>query len=204
MMGEPPPVPAKLIPPVGVITRQSTDVLAIADRYVAQALSIIRRHACSGIDVQSLLAQLPLSRRSLEQRFRRVLGRSPGAEIQRFRIEQAKILLADTDLTVEVISRRTGFNKSAYFSTAFRNRTGARHRRCTAVWRARVDHLPPWKAPSSFLHFDKQEHIRLFDRGQGPGHRITLLEQVAGVRGDGLPAIETTGGPADFDGLNRG
>ena len=125
MTGEPPPVPAKLIPPVGVITRQSTDVLAIADRYVAQALSIIRRHACSGIDVQSLLAQLPLSRRSLEQRFRRVLGRSPGAEIQRFRIEQAKILLADTDLTVEVISRRTGFNKSAYFSTAFRNRTGS-------------------------------------------------------------------------------
>ena len=82
MMGEAPPSKVQLIPPLGVITRQSTDILAITDWYVAQALHIIRRRACSGIDVHSLLEELPLSRRSLEQRFRRYLGRSPGAEIQ--------------------------------------------------------------------------------------------------------------------------
>jgi LacI family transcriptional regulator len=125
MRGETPPLSAKLIPPLGLITRQSTDILAITDRYVAQALHIIRRRACSGIDVQAVLEQLPISRRSLEQRFRRILGRSPGAEIQRVRIEQAKVLLAKTDLTVEVISRRAGFSKPAYFSTAFRNQTGS-------------------------------------------------------------------------------
>jgi len=125
MMGEAAPSSAKIIPPLGVITRQSTDILGITDRYVARALSIIRRHACSGIDVQSVLRQLPLSRRSLEQRFRRTLGRSPGAEILRVRIEQAKKLLAETDLTIEVISQRTGFRKSAYFSTAFGNQTGS-------------------------------------------------------------------------------
>jgi AraC-like DNA-binding protein len=53
------------------------------------------------------------------------LGRSPGAEILRVRIEQAKNLLAETDLTIEVISRRTGFRKPAYFSTAFGNQTGS-------------------------------------------------------------------------------
>ena len=124
MRGEAPPSSAILIPPRGVITRQSTDILAISDPYVAQALHIIRRRACSRINVQSLLEELPLSRRSLEQRFRQFLGRSPWAEIQRVRIEQAKILLAETDLTAEVISHRTGFSKPAYFSTAFRNQTG--------------------------------------------------------------------------------
>jgi LacI family transcriptional regulator len=125
MMGEAPPASAQLIPPLGVITRQSTDILAITDWYVAQALHIIRRRACSGIDVHSLLEEIPLSRRSLEQRFRQFLGRSPGAEIQRTRIEKAKMLLAETDLTVDVISRRSGFSNPAYFSTAFRNQTGS-------------------------------------------------------------------------------
>jgi LacI family transcriptional regulator, galactose operon repressor len=125
MMGEAPPSRVQLIPPLGVITRQSTDILAITDWYVAQALHIIRRRACSGIDVHSLLEELPLSRRSLEQRFRQYLGRSPGAEIQRTRIEQAKMLLAETDLNIDVISRRSGFSNPAYFSTAFRNQTGS-------------------------------------------------------------------------------
>jgi LacI family transcriptional regulator, galactose operon repressor len=124
MMGETPSSLAQLIPPLGVITRQSTEILAIADPYVAQALHIIRRRACSGIDVQSVLERLPLCRRSLEQRFRQFLGRSPGAEIQRVRIEQAKMLLAETDLTIEVVSRKSGFSKPAYFSTAFKNQTG--------------------------------------------------------------------------------
>jgi LacI family transcriptional regulator len=124
MMGEAPPCSAKVIPPLGVITRQSTAIPAVTDRYVAQALHIIRRRACSGIDVQAVLEQLQVSRRSLEQRFRHSLGRSPGAEILRVRIEEAKMLLAATDLPVEVISRRTGFSKPAYFSTAFRNHTG--------------------------------------------------------------------------------
>jgi LacI family transcriptional regulator len=125
MTGKAPPSRAILIPPRGVITRQSTDILAISDWYVAQALHIIRRRACSGINVRSLLEELPLSRRSLEQRFRLLLGRSPLAEIQRVRIEQAKVLLTETDLTVEVISRLTGFSKATYFCTAFRNQTGS-------------------------------------------------------------------------------
>jgi LacI family transcriptional regulator len=125
MTGGAPPRAVKLIPPLGVITRQSTDISAITDCYVAQALHIIRRRACSGIDVHSLLEEVPLSRRSLEQRFRQYLGRSPGAEIQRTRIEQAKMLLAETDLSIDVISRRSGFSNPAYFSTAFRTQTGS-------------------------------------------------------------------------------
>jgi LacI family transcriptional regulator len=40
---------AHLIPPVGVATRQSTDVLAIEDRNVARAIHFIRLLACDGI-----------------------------------------------------------------------------------------------------------------------------------------------------------
>ena len=124
MIREGPPSPVRAIPPLGEITRQSTDVLAITDPHFAHALHFIRRRACSGIDVASVIEQLPISRRSLEQRFERLLGRSLGAEIQRVRIERAKTLLAETDLPVEVIGRRTGFSTPAYFSTAFKRQTG--------------------------------------------------------------------------------
>jgi LacI family transcriptional regulator len=87
-------------------------------------LHFIRRHACSGIRVRAVLDEVPLSRRSLEQRFQKLLGRSPKAEILRVQIERAQWLLAETDLPVAAVSRKAGFSQPAYFSAAFRQRTG--------------------------------------------------------------------------------
>ncbi len=124
MRGGRAPAGPTLVAPLGVSTRQSTDILAIADPYVAKALHFIRRHALEGIDVGSVLREVPLSRRALEHRFVKHLGRTPKAEIQRLRIDRAKALLATTDLAVRRISDQLGFHQPAYLSSLFRKATG--------------------------------------------------------------------------------
>ena len=59
MAGERVPAEAHLIKPLGVHTRQSTDVLALDDPAVAAAVRYIREHACTGIDVSAVLRDAP-------------------------------------------------------------------------------------------------------------------------------------------------
>jgi LacI family transcriptional regulator len=66
-----------LIPPLGIATRQSTDVLVLEDRNVARAVQFIRDRACDGIKVKDVLRAVPQSRTLLESRFKRILGRTP-------------------------------------------------------------------------------------------------------------------------------
>lgn len=109
MSGKKPPRKPLLIPPLGISTRQSSEIIAIDDRDLAEAVRFIRLHAGEGIDVSDVLRVVPLSRSTLERRMRDVLGRSPRAEIMRVRLQLVTRLLADTDLTLENIARRSGF-----------------------------------------------------------------------------------------------
>jgi LacI family transcriptional regulator len=98
-----------VVPPIGVSTRQSSDVVAIANRDVAEAVRFIRHHACQGIDVSDVLRAVPVSRSTIERRMRSILGRSPRSEILRVRLARATELLADTELSIEAIARKVGF-----------------------------------------------------------------------------------------------
>ena len=111
---------AHLIEPIGIATRQSTDILAIDDPEVAAAMRFIRDHSCTGINVHDVLAQLTLSRRVFERRFHEIVGRTPHQEITRRRVERIRRLLVETDLTLGQIARRTGFQNEEYMSVAFR------------------------------------------------------------------------------------
>jgi LacI family transcriptional regulator len=113
-----------LIPPLGVATRQSTDVLAIEDRHVVQAVRFIRERACDGINVADVLKAVPQSRRLLEARFKHLIGRTPHEEILRVQLNRARELLASTDLSLEAIAERTGFVHSEYLSVAFKREIG--------------------------------------------------------------------------------
>jgi len=115
---------AHRIAPLGVKVRQSTDVLAIDDRVIARALQFIREQACTGINVDDLLRAVPLSRRVLEQRFQRLLGRTPREEILNVRLNRAKQFLAETDLSLAQIAERTGFEHVEYLSVVFKRETG--------------------------------------------------------------------------------
>ena len=118
------PVLSHRIPPVGVVTRQSSDTMAVGDADVAEAVRFIRENACSGISVKDVLQRVPLSRRALETRFVKAVGRTPHAEVERVRLERAKHLLRVTDLPVFEVALRTGFRYQEYLSVAFRRYTG--------------------------------------------------------------------------------
>jgi LacI family transcriptional regulator len=113
-----------LIPPLGIATRQSTDVLAIDDRHVARAVRFIRERACTGINVQDVLEAVPVARRSLEARFKKLLGRTPHEEIVRVQLNRVQQLLAQTDLSLEEIAERTGFAHVEYLSVVFKKKIG--------------------------------------------------------------------------------
>jgi LacI family transcriptional regulator len=115
---------AHLIAPLGIAARQSTDVLAVDDREVARAVQFIREHACDGINVPDVLRVVPLSRRVLEQRFQRLLGRTPREEILNVRLARVKQLLGDTDLPLYLIAERAGFEHAEYLSVVFKRETG--------------------------------------------------------------------------------
>jgi LacI family transcriptional regulator len=124
MDGQPPPAQKTFIEPRGVVARQSTDVLAIDDADVAAAVRIIREQACAGIDVTDIVAQVPLSRRSLERRFRKYLRRSPNEEIVRVQVQRVHDLLTSSELPLGTIARLAGFAHAAYMSAVFRKHTG--------------------------------------------------------------------------------
>jgi LacI family transcriptional regulator len=110
--------------PLQVITRQSTDVIAIPEPDVAAALALIREQACKRINVSKIVEEIGISRRSLERYFAKYLNRSPHDEILRVRINQAKILLRATVLSITAIARKTGFTNRDYFISAFHHNTG--------------------------------------------------------------------------------
>lgn len=115
---------AHLIPPIGVATRQSSDVLAISDRNVARAVHYIRLHACDGINVTDVLKAVPQARRLLESRFKKYLGRTPHQEIVRVQVGRVKRFLTETDLSLREIAERTGFAHVEYLSVAFKREVG--------------------------------------------------------------------------------
>lgn len=113
-----------LIEPVGVIARRSTDFLATEDEEVIEAVRFIRNHACDGINVEDILEHLPMSRRVLEYRFRKALGRTPHEEIRRIQLDRAKELLTETELSMAAIAERAGFKHAEYLSSVFRKHMG--------------------------------------------------------------------------------
>lgn len=123
MAGENVCADAVLVEPLGVETRQSTDILAINDAEVAGAVRFIRHNAYSGINVNDVLKQSSLSRRVLESRFKKIMGRTPHEEILRQRIARVKQLLGQTDLPLSEIAARTGFEHAEYLTVAFKRET---------------------------------------------------------------------------------
>jgi LacI family transcriptional regulator len=124
MAGEPPPAENLVVPLGGLVARASTDVLAVDDPDVVAAVRHIRDHAIEGIGVVDVLAEVAVSRRMLERRFRRALGRSIHDEIQSVRLTHAKGLLTRTDMSMLQVAHAAGFTSQSYFGRAFAKEAG--------------------------------------------------------------------------------
>jgi LacI family transcriptional regulator len=124
MAGASPPKAPLLLPPGNVVPRESTDVLATDDRELAAAIRHIREHACAGLRLKDFYKSSAISRRELERRMQKLLGRSPKEELMRVQLERAKQLLVETDLPSSAIAEKCGFSQSKYFCQVFHAKIG--------------------------------------------------------------------------------
>lgn len=123
MEGKAVPTPRPL-PPLAVVTRESSDTLAVEDGLVAEAVRLMQARACEGFGVKELLEELHVSRRSLEMRLRQALGAAPAEFMERVRMRRASDLLCTTDETVERIARECGYRSVPRFIEAFARNMG--------------------------------------------------------------------------------
>jgi LacI family transcriptional regulator len=112
------------IPPVGVATRLSSDVLAIDDTRVIDAVRYIHTNACHGIDLGDVLRHVATSRTTLDRQFRKHLHRTPHEEIRAVRLRRARQLLSETDHSIHRIAELVGFQHAEYFHFAFKREYG--------------------------------------------------------------------------------
>lgn len=110
--------------PLGVTTRQSTDLVACADPQVQQVMRFIRDHAHEGIDVRTVLKAVPMARRSLERRFQDLIGRSPAEEIRRVKINKVRHLLDTTGMSIPDIAEACGFKYVEHMIPLFKKHHG--------------------------------------------------------------------------------
>ena len=113
-----------LLPPVKIATRKSTDLFAVDDDAVAQALDHIRENVGNTVYVESVARAAGVSRRLLEMKFRKQLNTSVYAEVQRAHFEHAIELMSDPELTISEVAFASGFDSAQRFSTAFRRKFG--------------------------------------------------------------------------------
>lgn len=124
MDGKRPPQNEFLIDPLGVATRQSTDVVAIDDPEIAAALQFIRQNACRRISVADVTRHVAISRSSLERKVRKYLGRTPQQEIRQVQVKRVRELLATTELAAEKIAVLCGFEHPEYMYVVFKREVG--------------------------------------------------------------------------------
>ena len=125
MNGEEVPTESPRIPPKGIITRQSTDMLAVENIDVARALRHIwENYSDSNLQVSSVVGATALSRRPLEIAFKHEVGRTINHEIARIRIGKVKDLLLHTESNVREITEATGFTRPNHLHRVFKQHTG--------------------------------------------------------------------------------
>jgi len=112
------------IQPTHVETRGSTDMFAIDDPDIVQALKYIKQNSNKPLQVNEVASYVYISKRSLQLRFRKALGRSIHDEIVHAHFEIAKAMLVETNLSIDEIASRSGFHYTSNMRRAFRQITG--------------------------------------------------------------------------------
>ena len=113
-----------VVSPLDVVTRRSSDVLAVDDPTVRAAVSFIRANTERRMTVPVVAAAVRSTRRRLERGFRACLGRTVMHEMRRAHVEAAKRLLTTTAQPLPAIAAQSGFTSAALMSEAFRRETG--------------------------------------------------------------------------------
>ena len=111
--------------PLGVIGRESTARTSeVVNARVVKAVEAIRSRACEGLRAREVVSLMGCSRRLAELRFREVTGKSILEEIRRIRYENARLLLSQTEVPMDVVANRSGWASLPSFCREFKEITG--------------------------------------------------------------------------------
>jgi len=113
-----------MVSPSHVVQRQSSDILAVDDFLVAQAINFIKNNAKNKILVEDVVKAININRRTLERRFRRAIHRSIVEEIKYTRIELISKLLIESDFTISQITSFFNFTDVEHISRYFKKEKG--------------------------------------------------------------------------------
>lgn len=111
--------------PVRVVKRQSTALSGRRfDPLVEDALRMIELNATNGVSIDGVCSLLKMSRRQLERRFIAAGRGSLLSEINRIKLERARILLGNDALKLRKIASDLGFSSVSHFCKIYRARYG--------------------------------------------------------------------------------
>jgi len=113
-----------LLPPQGLIVRESTDFYAVDDEIVTRALHFIASNSHREINVDDVANELALHPRTLQRRFREVVDWPIADEICRVRLERAKRELTSTQRSLSEIARDVGFGDRMRMYEVFKRELG--------------------------------------------------------------------------------
>jgi LacI family transcriptional regulator len=100
------------VAPIGIVQRASTSTLVTSDPVIQAAVVYIRKHLREALTVKGLASKIGWSRRTMEGRFKAILGRTPKEEIDRQRVDLAKIQLLQTNDDLEEVAQSVGLESS--------------------------------------------------------------------------------------------
>jgi LacI family transcriptional regulator len=124
MHRKPAPKEPLRVPAARLIARKSSDLMAVEHKGVARSVRFILEHCHEPISVKDLVSVAAMSRRGLHKAFIEHLGRTPGEELHRVRIDRAKTLLEESNHKMEVLARMCGYQSANSFCVAFKQATG--------------------------------------------------------------------------------
>ncbi len=107
-----------------IVQRQSSDILAVDDTEVAQAIQFIKINAKNKISLDDVVEATSVSRRTLEKRFKKIVHRSIYHEIQQVRVDLISKLLIETDYTISQITSLFNFTDVEHISRFFKKEKG--------------------------------------------------------------------------------
>lgn len=114
----------RLVPPKGLIVRQSTALDAIEDQLVRRFLEMLRQQRPGLLSIENLARDCHVSRRLLEQRVKAATGKTPRQLLSQTLVDAIQRFLSQTDYTLAHIADLLGFEHAERLSHLFRRQTG--------------------------------------------------------------------------------
>jgi YesN/AraC family two-component response regulator len=106
-----------------MLARRRKTVVEV-QRLVHKAMAFIHTHYMDPLTRGEIASHVGLSERHLTRCFQQEMGVTPITYLNRYRIQQAKILLEGGDMGITEVAMAVGFSSGGYFTRVFRQEMG--------------------------------------------------------------------------------